>query len=273
MVKYIYNNTEQDQVYAGVTIAAGTYYLVPANLEATFASDSSLISAITNATVIMSSTNDSGGQISNVSTAIDFLKGGLPREVAITDRNGNQLDTDGALIVRTKAAKKGWTFWSIPLEIVTSTIGASLYCKDNAGNSFSWVTAKIYDANNAEITTPGLLNANLATCVKTVVDFEPNFDFEIIGGALRISSNPGQDVRLWIVAAPDIPAQYGGSKEFASGINMKFLSANNSWDIDGRVSKFVAYDSVNHSGKIRMIIKHPAGLQVNLMFIAQIYRQ
>lgn len=185
----------------------------------------------------------------------------------------SQLDTDGASIVRIKAAKRGWSFWSIPIEIVSSTLGASLFCQDNGGNNISWITAKIYDGNNAEITTAGLLNANLNTCVKTIVDFEPTFNYEIIGGSLRINSNPTQDVRLWIVAAPDIPAGSGGSKEFASGINVKFLAADNSWDIDGRVSKSVTYDPVYHSGKIRLIIKHPAGLQVNLMFIAQIYRQ
>lgn len=185
----------------------------------------------------------------------------------------SQLDTDGAQIVRMKAAKRGWSFWSVPIEVVTSTLGATLFCQDNAGIAIPWITAKIYDGNNAEITTAGLLNANLNTCIKTVVDFEPNFNFEIIGGSLRVNSNPTQDVRLWIVAAPDIPAIYGGSKEFASGINLKFLSADNSWEVDGRVTKSVSYDAVNHSGKLRMIIKHPAGLQVNLMFVAQLFRQ
>ena len=185
----------------------------------------------------------------------------------------SQLDTDGAQIVRQKAAKRGWSFWSIPIEIVTSTLSGSLFCQDSNGVSFPWVSCKIYNSNDDEITTAGLLNANLNTCVKTVIDFEPTFNYEIIGGTLRINSNPSQDVRLWIVAAPDIPAQLGGSKEFGSGINLKFLSADNAWDIDGRVTKAVTYDPVNHSGKLRMIIKHPAGLQVNLMFVVQIYRQ
>lgn len=185
----------------------------------------------------------------------------------------SQTDSDYAQIVRIKAAKKGWSFWSVPIEIVTSTIGASLFCESAAGVAIPWITAKIYDSNNVEITTPGVLNANLANCVKTVVDFEPTFNYEIIGGSLRINSNPSQDVRLWIIAAPDIPAQFGGSKEFASGVNLKFLSADNSWDVDGRVAKSVIYDPVTHQGKIRMIVKHPAGLQVNLMFVAQLFRQ
>lgn len=185
----------------------------------------------------------------------------------------SQIDSDGAQIVRQKAAKRGWSFWSVPVEITTSSLGGALFCQDNAGTNIPWVSSKIYDGNNAEITTAGLLNANLNTCVKTIIDIEPTFNFEIIGGSLRINSNPSQDIRLWIVAAPDIPAIYGGSKEFASGINIKFLAADNSWQVDGRVTKAVTYDPVNHSGKIRMIIKHPAGTQVNLMFVVELYRQ
>lgn len=188
-----------------------------------------------------------------------------------TSFNYNNKDIDGAMIVRIKAAKKGWSFWAVPVEITTSTLG-TIYCKTSDGTDIPWVNCKIYNGSNQEITTPGLLDANLATCVKTVIDFEPTFDFEIIGGALRINSNPSQDIRLWIVGAPDIPAQYGGSKEFASGINLKFLAPDSSFDIDGRVTKYLVYNPVTHQGKMRVILKHPAGIQVNMQIVIHIYR-
>lgn len=183
----------------------------------------------------------------------------------------SQFDIDGASIVRIKAAKKGWSFWAVPIEITTSTLG-TLYCKTSDGNDIPWVNCKIYNASNAEITTPGLLDVNLGTCVKTVIDFEPTFDFEIIGGALRINSNPSQDVRLWIVGAPDIPAGMGGSKEFASGINLKFMAPDSSFEIDGRVAKYLTYNPTTHQGKMRIILRHPAGLQVNMQIAIHIYR-
>lgn len=189
------------------------------------------------------------------------------------DIDWNNRDTDGALIMRMKAAKKGWSFWAVPVEITTSTIGGTMFCQTSDGNNIPWVNCKIYDGNNAEITTAGLAGINLAACVKTVIDFEPTFDFEIIGGALRINSNPSQDVRLWIVGAPDIPAIYGGSKEFASGINLKFLAPDSSFEIDGRVTKFLSYNPATHQGKMRIILKHPAGSQVNMQLIVHIYRQ
>lgn len=191
----------------------------------------------------------------------------------INDFNYNNKDVDGAAIVRTKAAKKGWSFWAVPIEITTSTLSGTLYCKDSAGNDIPGISCKIYDINNAEITTAGIANANLLTCVKTVVDFEPAFDYEIIGGALRVNSNPVEDVRLWIIGAPDIPAQYGGSKEFASGVNLKFLAPDSSFEIDGRVTKYLIYNPATHQSKMRMLLKHPAGLPLNIQIVIHVYRQ
>lgn len=191
----------------------------------------------------------------------------------LNEFNYNNKDIDGALIVRTKAAKKGWSFWAVPIEFTTSTLLGTLFSKDSNNIDTPGINCKIYDASNNEITTAGALDANLQQCVKTVVNFEPNFDYEIIGGTLRINSNPSQDVRMWVVVAPDIPAAYGGSKEFASGINLKFLSADSPLHIDGRVSKFITYNAADHRGKISFIFKHPAGLQVNLMFVIETYRQ
>lgn len=187
---------------------------------------------------------------------------------------GNQSfsDIDGIPFSRLKASKKGWSFWAIPIELTTSTLGGSVYLKDNAGTDIPGVTCKIYDGGNAEITTAGLLNANLNTCVKTVLDFEPAFDYEMIGGALRINSNPAQDMRLWIVGAPDIPANMGGSKEFASGVNLKFMAPDSAFEIDGRVTKYVTYSAVTHQGKLRVILKHSAGASVNMQFIIHTYR-
>lgn len=187
--------------------------------------------------------------------------------------NYNNRDPDGALVVRTKAAKKGWSFWAVPIEITTSTISGSVYCKLSNEQDISGISCKIYDSDNQEITTPGPSDVNLQSCVKTIVDFEPPFDYEVIGGDLRVSTNPVQDVRLWIIGAPDIPAQFGGSKEFVSGLNLKFLSVDSSFSVDGRVTKFLKYDPVTHQSKLRLLIKHSPGAQINMQFVLHLYRQ
>jgi hypothetical protein len=184
----------------------------------------------------------------------------------------SQIDTDGAQIVRIKAAKRGWSFWALPIELTTSTIGGNIYAKDSNGSNINGVSCKIYDSSNVEITTPGLLGVNLSQCTKTVLDFEPTFDYEMIGGVLSINSNPTQDVRLWIIGAPDIDAIYGGSKEFISGTNLKFLAPDSTFDVDGRVTKYVSYNATDHRGKLRILIRHPAGLEVNMQITLHTYR-
>lgn len=243
-----------------VTIPAYGILDVPSSYWFALYTDANFIADIRKKNIVV---NDGNNDI-EPSKAEEYLK-------HINDFNYNNKDTDGATIVRSKAAKKGWSFWAIPIEITTSTLG-TMYCKTSDGADIPWVNCKIYDGNNAEITDPGPLGINLDACVKTVVDFEPTFDYEIIGGALRINSNPATDIRMWIVGAPDIPAEMGGSKEFASGLNLKFLAPDISFDIDGRVTKFLTYNATTHQGKMRIILKHPAGTEVNMQFVVHIYR-
>lgn len=185
----------------------------------------------------------------------------------------SQLDTDGATIVRNKAAKAGWTFCSLPMEFETSRLSDCMYAKDSAGINRTFITLKAYDGNNNEVTTPGELDANLATIEKTVIDFEPPYDFEIIGGDLRTLTAIAVDMRLWIIAVPDIPANMGGSKEMGGGINLRYLNPNNVWSVDGRVTKYATYNASLHTNKIRMILKYPPGANESLLMVVQLYKQ
>lgn len=184
----------------------------------------------------------------------------------------SQVDTDGAKIVRNKAAKRGWGFCSLPFEFETSRLNDTLFAQDAAGNNRSFITMKSYNASDAEVTTAGLLNANYATIVKTVIDFEPPYDYEIIGGDLRTLSTITTDIRLWIIAVPDIAAPTG-SKEMGGGVNLKFLNPGNVFSVDGRVTKFATYNATYHTNKIRMIFKYPPGVNENLSITIQLYKQ
>lgn len=183
----------------------------------------------------------------------------------------SQLDTDGAFIVRNKAAKKGWTFCSMPIEFETARLSDTLYSKDSAGTDRSFITMKSYDNSGIEVTTAGLLNANYSTIVKTVIDFEPPYDYEIIGGDLRTLNTISADLRLWLIAVPDIAAPTG-SKEMGGGINLKYLSPGNIWSVDGRVTKYATYNATYHTNKVRMIFKYPAGTNESLQIVIQLYK-
>lgn len=184
------------------------------------------------------------------------------------NRGIQQIDTDGATIVRLKAAKKGWTFSAQAIEIETSTIGGNLYCKDSLGNNISGINCKIFNTNNEEITT----SEQLSTCVKTVVDFTPPFDYEVIGGTLRIFDSVDSDIRISIVAVPDIPYAYGGSREMTANLNLRYLSPGNVLQVDGRVSKFLQYHPTLHTNRLRFIFKHDAGITEKVMIVIETYK-
>lgn len=184
-----------------------------------------------------------------------------------------QYDSDGAQVVRVKAAKRGWTYKALGIEFETARLSNSVYCKDSEGTDVSGITLKAYNSSLAEVTVPGLLDVNLATITQTVIDFEPTYDYEVIGGSLRTETSITNDIRLWIVAVPDIPAEFGGSKEMAVCINMKYLSPGNVYEVDGRVSKLLKYDAVYHTNKLRLIFKYPAGTHEKISIMLEYYKE
>jgi hypothetical protein len=197
---------------------------------------------------------------------------------ALGNASIDQIDSDGAQIVRVKAAKRGWSYWACGMEVTTSKLSPdNLMCKDSLGVDIAGVSCKIFKPVSGvltEILTAGTLDANLNACTRTVVDFEPPFDYEIIGGALRINSDiSASDIRIWIVAAPDIPANMGGSKEMATSLNLKYLAPGNALMVDGRVSKFLKYNATYHTNKIRVIVEHPPGYNLTFSLSFETYRQ
>lgn len=181
-------------------------------------------------------------------------------------------DSDGASVARPKAAKTGWTYAAIPVEFQTARLSDSIYSKLADGTDRAGTTLKAYNGT-IEVTTAGLLNANYATIDKTVVDIELPYDFEIIGGSLRTTSDLTSDIRLWIIAVPDIPAGSGGSKEMSGGVNLNFLAPNNEYKVDGRVAKYMTYNATYHTNKLRFIFKYDAGVNKAISLVLELYRQ
>jgi hypothetical protein len=184
--------------------------------------------------------------------------------------NYNNKDIDGAQIVRVKAAKKGWTYGAIPFELSTAKFD-SLWAHDLSGNLRADICVRFYNAAGEQITDASLES----TIVRTVVDFEPTYDYEIIGGVLRLEEDilPPNNCRLWIVAVPDIPAVLGGSKEMTAGVNLRFLAPQNEFKVDGRVSKLLSYSSTYHTNKLRFILVHEPGMHASLSVTIELYRQ
>ncbi len=178
-------------------------------------------------------------------------------------------DSDGVILSRIKITKLGWHYQVHGLEFTVSKLN-SIFNKDTSGTDLGFTGIKYYNSSDTELVagTQAELDAN---CVKTVLDWEPTFDFEIIGGTLEQATIPATDTRLWIVAIPDLTVAQGGSVPFTQGgVNLRYTG--NSLDIDGKTAKLMTYDATYHTNKFRMIIKHTVGVQHSIHMLFKIYR-
>lgn len=176
-------------------------------------------------------------------------------------------DTDGATLRRNKISPLGWMYQMHAIEFTTSKIN-SFFNQDELGNDLTFVTMKLYDSEDQLITE----QTNETNAVKTVIEWEPNHTFEIIAGKFLQTLPPTQDVRLWIIAVPDIPKEYGGDKDFIQGgINLKYFS--NVLSADGRVAKKLEYIEGLKLTKIQIVVKHSAGYQHSGQLLFEIFKE
>jgi len=179
-----------------------------------------------------------------------------------------QLDPDGALQTRLKVAPTGWNFNYRMVELQLSTHG-SLTNNDVTGADVGDAVMKLYDASGTLLTGSGVE----ATAVKTVIDLEPPYNICVVGGSIRMDAKPTQDVYVNVIAVPDVPYAYGGSKVFVQNVNLSYIDGAIGLNADGRAAKQLTYSSSYHTNKFRFQFTHPAGYQFWCGILMEIYRQ
>jgi hypothetical protein len=179
-----------------------------------------------------------------------------------------QIDTDGAQLSRVKVAPTGWNFNYRMIEVQLATVGG-LINNDLNGNPVGDATISLYDASGTLITNPSLQG----NCVKTVLDIEPPYNICVAGGCLRMDTQPTSDVFLNVIAVPDIPAVYGGSKNFIQNVNLSYIDGSVGLDADGRAAKLLNYSATLHTNKFRFQFTHTAGYQFWCAILMEIYKQ
>jgi hypothetical protein len=244
------NNKQTVDTWCGMEIQPASYYTIQDIELSQWQNNSKVLSDIGAGNLIV---NDGSIDITDVATAINKLKGNQPT------------DSSGRLLVRQVAAAAGWKAQFNTVRISTSTTNG-FHNKDKAGNDLGFCTYTMYDASN-QVTT------NTADCVKTVVTWEPTHDIEVIGGRVFQKSAPTTDMWLYVTVAAHIPANYGGSVVFAEGgVNLSDIGVESQTNFDGRVSKYVAYDSTNHTGRFEILVKHDAGIQHNFNVLFEFFK-
>jgi len=128
-----------------------------------------------------------------------------------------------------------------------------------------------YQGVTATITTPEYyfsvetLNADgeqvpteQACC--TMIRFEPNFDYDVMGGSFEIidGMQHAEEIHISVVGNPEIPAEMGGSVQIIT--NEKYL--NRIVSVDSKESMPLRYIEGMHTNVIVIHAKHPVGFQV-----------
>ena len=161
---------------------------------------------------------------------------------------------------RINMAYDGWGNQRRGFEFETSKL-SSVYNKKADGTDYGDVTIKFYDDQDAELTTQGTLDTD---CVKTVVDFERDGggdrDFQILTGTCHVISVPTVDLRVWVIAAPDLSLANGGSHPLVAGINYQFMGQSQYFQASVELmTQHMQYNVTYHTSKMRYIHTHPAG--------------
>lgn len=97
-------------------------------------------------------------------------------------------------------------------------------------------------------------------CCCTMIRFEPNFDYDVLGGDFEVidDSNPNS-VYVSVIGNPEIPSEFGGTVQVIT--NEKYL--NRMVKIESKESMPLRYIEGMHTNVIVIHVKHPKGFQVS----------
>jgi len=182
-------------------------------------------------------------------------------------------DSDGTPLTRTKITQSGWIYHLHSIEFEVSKLN-SVIEKKSDNTDWNFTNFYFYELiDNVETLMVNPSQEEITSkCIKTIVDWEPDFDYDVIGGFFKQQTLPTEDIRMWIVGVPDVPENYGGSKLFVSSLNLKFMGTDGI-KVNAHAPKYLSYDPIYHTNKLRMIFRHPAGFTHKMCLILEIFKE
>ena len=193
-----------------------------------------------------------------------------------------EVDEEGRQINRTAYGKKGWTYIGHPFEFTTSKLN-SVHSKDWKNADRADYILKFYKSDGTEVTTQSDIDTY---CVETRLTIKPDYDYEVIAGTVDIHTAITTDVRMWVVggvidSTTNLPWEYPASsgvyhaKEFAGGINFKYIGVDQKIETDGRAAKYMSKTSTGvpfNTNQFQVIIRHPVGEKHDFMLTLEYFR-
>jgi hypothetical protein len=240
--------TDADSTYSGVTITT-SYVSLSVSNYATLWKNAQFCADLDNGLVSLSDdvreyTGDAAWEMIE-----DFLEA---------------RDASGRKLIRGAATIDGWHYQLLSVEVTTGKYGG-FYNKDYSETDLGFVTHKIYDASNAEITS----GAGEGAAVRTEVWIRPSHDYEVVGAVFGQATPSSSDVRMWVIGLPGI----ANIKFATGGINLKHAGDDVYQLVDGRAGKYLQYvPGVVDANSFKIILRHDAGEQHSFQLHFEIFK-
>lgn len=168
---------------------------------------------------------------------------------------------DGRQTVRDSCANRTTNFNLRAISFYTARSGSIHTVNPVTDADWNDTTMKLYDISGSLVTDPALSGS----VVKTIIDFMPHYNYEIVGGFMDIPTaiKDGNTDQWFIsgIGVPDLPPQMYGSVPYISEVNIEAITTQRVMS-DGRAISYLPYNYGGYpTNKLRFIIKHPAGAQ------------
>jgi len=198
-------------------------------------------------------------------------------------------DSEGHEQVKQVIALDSMHYEPRSLDFVTSKY-KSLYNRKhdgagiNDGTDYGDGVLKFYDSSDNELSyqqtgyeseTESEFQARLTSgCVKTFLEYTPDFDYAIRSGTFMLREEVDYDAYFWCILAPHIPAAIGGQAPFlAGGYNLSFFPAKSYITMDGQTTFVINKDTTYYSHRIGLYVKHNAGDEIGIQMIYEHYKE
>jgi hypothetical protein len=204
----------------------------------------------------------SGGDLAILNGIVESHSGTpIPSGAQPVKLDGVLVTTDGRITVRESTANRTTSFKLRAISFYTSELVEGFHnVSPITDQDYGDVTMRLFKADGSEITT----EEDEILAVKTILDFEPHYNYEIIGGFLDIPSDLKDGTTdQWFISAvgvPDYTPEYFGQIDFISEVNIEAVTAARVTS-DGRAVSYLPYNhgGMPHTNLLRFTIKHPVG--------------
>ena len=179
---------------------------------------------------------------------------------------------DGRITICSTTAKRTKNFKLRSVWFYSSRAGSARSGNPITDAEYGDVSLSLWKkVNNAWVT------ATDADATKTVIDWDPTYAYEIIGGWIDLPTALRDGVTdEWFIACVGVPdyAAYGLAVDFVSDVNLEAVMSQTIVS-DGRATQYlsptIVYGTNYHTNRIRCIIKHPAGAQMRFQWFANTF--